>query len=204
MQENVSIKNVKEQSSVPQTSPATSRDAVRDGSSQSKDDRDSSPSVRKHKGVSNVQDSEEPSLKKQKQELSAQSTGKLNPALASLVKFKVAPSGMKKSTTLLKQAGLGDKDSTDLEEEKGKEPSTQSTGKLNPALASLVKFKVAPSGMKKSTTLLKQAGLGDKDSTDLEEEKGKVVADDDTSVDRRMREAFSPPKLQRKKITLNL
>ncbi|KIH62337.1 hypothetical protein ANCDUO_07382 [Ancylostoma duodenale] len=151
MQENVSIKNVKEPSSVPQTSPATSRDAVRDSSSQSKDDRDSSPSVRKHKGVSSVQDSEEPSLKKQKQETPA-----------------------------------------------------QSTGKVNPALASLVKFKVAPPGMKKSAILLKQAGLGDKESTDLEEEKSKVVAEDDTSVDRRMREAFSPPKLQRKKITLNL
>ncbi|EYC01939.1 hypothetical protein Y032_0103g3548 [Ancylostoma ceylanicum] len=151
IQESTSLRHVKEQSSIPQTSPATSRETVRDSLSQSKDDDNSSPSIRKHKGASSVQDSDEPSQKKQKQE-----------------------------------------------------PPAQSTGKVNPALASLVKFKVTPPGMKKSAALLKQVGVGDKESTDLEEDKSKGVADDDTSVDRRMREAFSPPKLQRKKITLNL
>lgn len=55
-----------------------------------------------------------------KEQSSAQSTGKVNPALASLVKFKVAPSVVKKSATLLKQVGVGDKESTDVEEEKSK------------------------------------------------------------------------------------
>ncbi|KAJ1347547.1 hypothetical protein KIN20_002627 [Parelaphostrongylus tenuis] len=63
---------------------------------------------------------------------------------------------------------------------------------------SMVKFRV------KAPPVLKLSAV-DKESTDIEEDKTKLPADDNSGVgDPRMREAFSPPKLQRKKITLNL
>ncbi|KAE9416285.1 hypothetical protein Angca_009895 [Angiostrongylus cantonensis] len=69
---------------------------------------------------------------------------------------------------------------------------------VKPAPASTVKFKV------KVPPVLKLSGV-DKESTDIEEDKTKLPVDDNSGGgDPRMREAFSPPKLQRKKITLNL
>ncbi|KAK6029770.1 DWNN domain protein [Ostertagia ostertagi] len=73
------------------------------------------------------------------------------------------------------------------------------------ALASMVKFKVNAAAAKKVAPGLKPFVPVAQESTDVEEDKSKASAtDDDGGGDRRMREAFSPPKLQRKKITLNL
>ncbi|WKX89843.1 hypothetical protein Q1695_009023 [Nippostrongylus brasiliensis] len=89
-----------------------------------------------------------------------------------------------------------------------KKPKTDtgpSAGPIKSALASIVRFKVGSSPVKKIAPVLKPFTGAEKDSTDVEEERSKVPTEDDGgSGDRRMREAFSPPKLQRKKITLNL
>ncbi|VDM59836.1 unnamed protein product, partial [Angiostrongylus costaricensis] len=75
---------------------------------------------------------------------------------------------------------------------------SSSSTPMKPVPTSTVKFKV------KAPPVLKLSGV-DKESTDIEEDKAKLPVDDNSvGGDPRMREAFSPPKLQRKKITLNL
>ncbi|CAJ0592863.1 unnamed protein product [Cylicocyclus nassatus] len=104
-------------------------------------------------------------------------------------------------------AAVRDRDEPQLKKQKQESsiPTSASStaSKLKPA-APIIKFKVNPPSLKRPLPLLKSAPLGDKDSTDVEEDKAKLTGDANTGTDRRMREAFSPPKLQRKKITLNL
>ncbi|ETN81944.1 DWNN domain protein [Necator americanus] len=143
--------NTKEKPPISQISISTSQGTIRNSDGQLKGIDDPTASARKHKGTTDALDSDEPTQKKQKPEV-----------------------------------------------------ATSSPAKVKPALASFVKFKVTPPSLKKSVPLLKQLGAGDKESTDMEEDKSKLLPEGDANTDRRMREAFSPPKLQRKKITLNL
>uniref|UniRef100_A0A7I4XRR4 DWNN domain-containing protein n=1 Tax=Haemonchus contortus TaxID=6289 RepID=A0A7I4XRR4_HAECO len=89
-----------------------------------------------------------------------------------------------------------------------KKLKTESASAMSPtkaALASMVKFKVNAAAAKRVPPGLKPFVPAAQETTDVEEDKSKVsTTDEDSGGDRRMRDAFSPPKLQRKKITLNL